>query len=47
MLIAETVVKPKPLSDGISRNIEEIVISSEKKKDLLKRLRQVLKIGTS
>ena len=35
-------MKPKPLFDGNSRNVEEIVISSEKKQDLVKGLGQKL-----
>ena len=40
--IAEKIVKPKPVIDENSRNVEEIVIPPEKRQEIFKKLRQVL-----
>ena len=39
--IADEIVKPKPVSDDNSRNVEEIVIKQEKRQQILNELRQV------
>ena len=40
--IAEKIVKPKHVPDENSRNVEEIVISPDKRQEMLIELRQVL-----
>ena len=40
--IADKIVKPKPVSDANSRNVEEIVIPPERREDILNEFRQVL-----
>ena len=40
--IAEKIVKPKPVPDENSRNVEEIVIPPEKRQEILNELRQAL-----
>ena len=40
--IADKIVKPKPITDANSRNVEEIVVQPEKRKILSNKLKQVL-----
>ena len=40
--IADEIVKPKPVPDENSRNIEEIIIPPEKREEILNELRQEL-----
>ena len=40
--IAEKIVKPKPLPEANSRNVEEIVIPPEKRQEVLNEIKQVL-----
>ena len=40
--ITEKFVKPKPMSDENSRNFEDIIISPEKREEILNELRKVL-----
>ena len=40
--IADKIVKTKPVTDENSRNVEEIIILPEKRKELLNELRKVL-----
>ena len=40
--IADEIVKPKPVLDENSRNIEEIIIPPEKREEILNELRQEL-----
>ena len=40
--IANKIVKPKAVPDDNSRNVEEIIIPSEQREEILKELRQVL-----
>ena len=40
--IADKFVKPKPVPDENSRNVEEIIIAPEKREEILNELRQVL-----
>ena len=44
--IADKIVKPKPVLDLISRNAKKIITPSEKRGEILSKLRQVLKIRT-
>ena len=40
--IADKILKPKPVPDAKSRNVEEIVVPPEKRQKILNELRQVL-----
>ena len=40
--IANEIVKPKPVVDLSSRNVEEIIIPQEQREEILNELRQVL-----
>ena len=40
--IAEQIVRPKPVCDMNSRNVEEIVTSLEERQEILNKLRRVL-----
>lgn len=40
--VTENIVRPKPMSDMNSRNVEKIVIRLDKRQEILKELGQVL-----
>ena len=44
--IPDEIAKPKPMSYENSRNVEVIIIPSEKREEILNEFRQVLQNGT-